>query len=85
MFDCGEGNVMPIYEYQCSVCKRTEERFFGSHEHVKDYELGGPRPCRPNPKHGKCTGTLARKPSAPAFAINGFSEKNGYASLGREG
>jgi hypothetical protein len=69
---------MPIYEYQCSTCKRKEERFFGSLAEAQEYEKI-PQSCRPNPKYGKCIGAMLRVPSAPSFSIGGFSAKNGYS------
>lgn len=74
---------MPIYDYKCDTCKRTEERFFGSQAEAQKYEAGGIRPCKPNPGTGgvgrKCAGRMLKLPSAPNFSIGGFSAKNGYS------
>ncbi len=71
---------MPLHEYKCSVCGRTEERWFASHAEVEALDKT-PRLCNPQPK--KCKGFLSRQVSAASFSVTGFNAKNGYAGGGQ--
>ncbi len=67
---------MPIHEYRCDTCGRTEEKWFATHAEVEAREQQ-PIPCQPNPK--KCKGRLTRQVSAASFAVRGFNAQNGYS------
>ncbi len=57
---------MPLYEYQCSKCKRTLEKF-STISNRKDII------------NCICGYTAKRIISSSFFKINGYNESNGYA------
>lgn len=58
---------MPMYDFKCQKCGRIFERLISAE--------AGTQFCA-------CGGATERLQSAPAFAIEGYSAKNGYAMKG---
>ena len=77
---------MPMFEYKCDTCGRSEDRFFATlaERDAFDNEVLVGRSCKPgaSPKNRKCTGRMRRQLSAPNFSVQGFNAKNGYANKG---
>jgi predicted nucleic acid-binding Zn ribbon protein len=61
---------MPIYVFRCERCKQTEDRFYQSFKHM----------CQEQAVRCIADGSrMERIPSGPAFTVEGFNAKNGYA------
>jgi predicted nucleic acid-binding Zn ribbon protein len=75
---------MPMFEYKCDTCGRSEDRWFATLAERDTHEAAGLRACKPNasPTNRKCPGKLKRQLSAPNFAVNGYSAANGYSNKG---
>lgn len=77
---------MPMFEYKCDTCTRTEDRFFATMAERDKFEATGPKPCKPNAslQNRKCAGKLHRQLSAPNFKVNGYNALNGYQFNGKQ-
>ncbi len=77
---------MPMFEYRCDACNRTEDRFFATMAERDKYEADGAKPCKPgaNATNRKCAGKLRRQLSAPNFKVNGYCAQNGYQFNGKQ-
>jgi putative FmdB family regulatory protein len=58
---------MPTFDYRCPVCNQVFERLVDAS-------------CIDTQRHYPCGVIAAKLPSAPAFAVHGYSAKNGYAT-----
>lgn len=61
---------MPLYDFKCPACDRLVTDVLTSYT--------GPLPFCANPDDHEIPVQMERLFPAPAFVINGFSEKNGY-------
>jgi putative FmdB family regulatory protein len=60
---------MPLFTFKCGYCGQSHDRFIGSSQ-------------PPTIQYCLCGHPMTKQPSAPAFAIKGYSAANGYSKAG---